>query len=61
MAIAIKEIPLVGGEITYEMYGLSTDTKPANAPNAAIFYEMDTQNVFMFSQPENGAGEWIEQ
>lgn len=49
-------------------YGLSTDTKPTTyktpagqtepVPNASIFYEMDTQKVFMF---DAAGSRWIEQ
>lgn len=28
--------------------GISTDTKPMDAPNASIFYEMDTRKMFLF-------------
>lgn len=41
-----------------ELYGLSADTKPVNAPNASIFYEIDTGNLFMYDA-ENKT--WIEQ
>lgn len=41
------------------IYGLSTDIKPTKGfKNADIFYEMDTQKVYMFDE-ENGA--WLEQ
>lgn len=39
-------------------YGLSTDYKPTNAPNASTFYEMDTMSVYMFDA-ENKI--WIKQ
>ena len=29
-------------------YGLSTDTKPVNPPNASIFYEIDTVDIYMY-------------
>ena len=32
----------------YDMYGLSTDTKPMDVGNASTFYEMDTKTLFMF-------------
>ena len=31
-----------------EFRGLSTDAKPSNVENGAVFVEMDTGNVFMF-------------
>ena len=37
--------------------GLSTDTKPATAPNGSVFIEMDTDKVLYFS--EQGGGAWI--
>ena len=33
-----------------EIYGLSTDTKPTNVPNASIFYEMDTRDLYLFDR-----------
>jgi len=36
------------GCCNYDMYGLSTDTKPTNVSNASTFYEMDTATLFMF-------------
>lgn len=41
-----------------DMYGLSTDTKPTDVGNASTFYEMDTQNLFMFDAQNS---EWLEQ
>ena len=41
-----------------EFFGLSTDTKPASAKNADIFYEMDTQKVSLFNE---AGGTWLEQ
>ena len=42
-----------------EYYGKSTDTKPiAGVQNADIFYEMDTQKVFMFDEDTST---WLEQ
>ena len=32
----------------YDMYGLSTDTKPMDVGNASTFYEMDTRTLFMY-------------
>lgn len=32
----------------YDMYGLSTDTKPMDVGNASTFYEMDTKTLWMF-------------
>ena len=42
-----------------EYYGLSTDMKPSSdIPNASVFYEMDTGDIYMFSK---GSGEWLSQ
>lgn len=41
-----------------EYYGLSTDNKPTKANNADIFYEMDTQAVYMFNEDSH---EWLKQ
>ncbi len=30
------------------VFGLSTDAKPVDLPNASVFHEMDTQQVFLF-------------
>lgn len=42
----------------HELYGLSTDTKPTEVPNASVFYEMDTKAVFMFCAQNK---RWLEQ
>lgn len=39
-------------------YGLSTDTKPLDCPNASIFYEMDTGDVYLFNEASTA---WIKQ
>lgn len=41
-----------------EIYGLSTDQKPLDVANASVYYEMDTQKVFMFDEQNKL---WIEQ
>lgn len=41
-----------------EYVGLSTDTKPMDAPNASTFYEMDTKTMYLFDA-ENTT--WYEQ
>ena len=41
-----------------EYYGLSTDEKPTDAPNASIFYEMDTKALYLFDA-QNKA--WLKQ
>ena len=41
-----------------ELYGLSTDAKPADASNATVFYEMDTGNVFMYDAQNK---KWLQQ
>ncbi len=51
----------LGGQVNTketEFRGKSTDTKPIDnsIPNGSIFYEMDTQNVYIY---DNEAGEWI--
>ena len=39
-----------------EWVGLSTDTKPTNVPNGAMFLEMDTATVYVY----NGASStWV--
>lgn len=40
------------------LFGLSVDTKPTDVNNASVFYEMDTQKVFMFDAKNKC---WIEQ
>lgn len=48
-----------GEDQVNEYYGLSTDTKPVEAtPNASLYYEMDTQQIYMFDA-ENKL--WIKQ
>lgn len=43
----------------FEIYGLSTDTKPTKGvDNACIFYEMDTKKVYMFDEANQ---KWLEQ
>jgi hypothetical protein len=43
----------------FELYGLSTDTKPVEGvDNACIFYEMDTKKVFLFDEQNKT---WLEQ
>ena len=41
-----------------EIYGLSTDNKPTNVPNASIFYEMDSKVMYLFDGENQ---EWLEQ
>ena len=41
-----------------EYFGLSSDEKPKDPPNASTFYEMDTQSVYMYDK-ENQT--WIKQ
>jgi hypothetical protein len=48
----------LGGQVNTketEFRGKSTDTKPidVNIPNGSVFYEMDTQNVYMYDNEEN--------
>lgn len=41
-----------------ECVGLSTDTKPNNLTNGAIFYEMDTKKTYMYDEENH---RWLEQ
>lgn len=41
----------------WELKGLSSESKPLDAPNGSTFIEMDTGNVYMFDA-ENGT--WYE-
>lgn len=46
-------------ESMFDFYGTSGDTKPTqDIENASVFYEMDTQKVFMFDADSNA---WLEQ
>lgn len=45
------------GGMCAELYGLSTDTKPVDVPNASIFYEMDTAILWIFDAE---TGTWYE-
>ncbi len=45
------------GDRVFELYGLSTDTKPTDVGNGSTFVEMDTTKVFMFSAESK---EWLE-
>ena len=43
----------------HEYYGLHDDDKPTTGvPNASVFYEMDTQTLYMF---DADSGDWVEQ
>lgn len=42
----------------FDMYGLSTDTKPVDVGNASTFYEMDTKRLYMFDAQNDI---WLEQ
>lgn len=45
-------------ERRYDYRGLSTDTKPINGVgNGSVFFEMDTEKVFMFDFENK---QWIE-
>lgn len=37
-----------GNGMCLELFGLSTDTKPTDVPNASTFYEMDTAALYVF-------------
>lgn len=41
-----------------DVYGLSTDEKPLDVPNASVFYEMDTKKMYLFCQQNKC---WLEQ
>lgn len=57
-----------GGNSPITFFGLSTDTKPTNIefvkelihkiPNASIFYEMDTGNIYMW---DADGEQWLQQ
>lgn len=40
-----------------DLYGLSTDTKPANVSNAQMFVEMDTGKIYFFDEESKT---WLE-
>lgn len=42
----------------YEIYGLSTDTKPTDVFNGSAFYEMDTGKIYLFDAETKT---WLEQ
>ncbi len=51
---------------TYDMFGLSTDTKPVEGvTNASTFYEMDTMRIWLFDAEnrvwlaQDGSGETV--
>lgn len=44
--------------MTNEYYGLSSDEKPLDAPNASTFYEIDTTEVYMYDATNK---QWIKQ
>ena len=51
-------LPGVLNQMTAELYGLSTDTKPVyNVPNGSVFLEIDTGKVFIFNGANN---QWTE-
>lgn len=35
---------------TYEIVGLSIDTKPTDVPNGSVFFEMNTKKKYMFDE-----------
>ena len=53
----LKRIGLQIMEPVCEYIGLSTDTKPATAPNGSSFFEMDTGDTFYFDAET--AQDWI--
>lgn len=40
----------------WDLKGLSTDTKPLDAPNGSTFLEMNTGDVYMFNE---AAKTWV--
>lgn len=50
-------ITLINKSDIYEYYGLSTDTKPTNCPNASIYIEINTSKIYFFNAD---ASTWIE-
>lgn len=53
-------ITVIPGNYINEYYGLNTDDKPddEHVPNASLFYEMDTGDVYVYDK-ENET--WINQ
>lgn len=43
---------------TKAFYGLSTDTKPDDAPNGSIYVEMDTSKIYTFDAENKDWNEW---
>lgn len=50
-------ISTVTNDRCYEFRGLSTDIKPTDCGNGSIFFEINTEKVFMFNA-ENKT--WVE-
>ena len=44
--------------VVNEYYGLSTDTKPVDAPNGSVFYEIDTSSEYLYDKEND---EWLKQ
>ena len=56
----MKTLLRVGAEVmtpVCEYTGLSTDSKPASAPNASSFFEFDTGKIFFYDADSSS---WIE-
>ena len=53
-------ITLINKTDVYEYYGLSTDTKPLNAPNASVFFEIDNQKIYLFDAQNQTWYEFID-
>lgn len=52
----------IGGKRRVSAYmGLSTDEKPVGQINGSLFYEMDTGDVYLYSEDSLGTGEWLKQ
>lgn len=45
------------GTFNREYRGLSTDSKPTDAQNGDVFFEMNTSKAYMFNED---AGTWVE-
>lgn len=47
------------GTLPMQLFGLSVDEKPVEGVgNASVFYEMDTQKIYMFDKANE---DWLEQ
>lgn len=42
-----------------EYRGLSTDTKPTDAPNQSVFLETDTSKIYFYDKDSTTWNEWV--